>query len=138
MAFCLKDPTALESAISKLQVSLGDVHLWMSANMLKMNNGKTKLIVFAPKSQLQRVVENLSLKVGQFVGKKSKSPQKSQKSQNLLPTFSGVFCSGHFKPSLKKIGQEMAKFYIFEKKILEKKIFGVAGIPRNRKMGVKF
>ena len=32
----------------------------------------------------------------------------------------------------------MAKFYIFEKKIFKKEIFGVAGIPRNRKMGVKF
>ena len=75
--------------------------------------------------------------IGQFVGKKSKSPQKSQKSENLLPTFSGVFCSGHFKPSLKKIGQEMAKFYIFEKKLLKKKFQG-REIPQNQKMGVKF
>ena len=73
-------------------------------------------------------------RIGQFDGKKSKSRQKSQKSQILLPTFSGVFCSGHFKPSLSKIGQEMAKFYNFEKKILEKKIFrgrGDSPEPKN-------
>ena len=64
-----------------------------------------------------------SRRIGQFVGKKLKSRRKSQKSQILLPTFFGVFCSGHFKPSLSKIGQEMAKFYNFEKKILEKNIF---------------
>ena len=32
---------------------------------------------------------------------------KSQKSQILLPTFSGVWFSGHFKPNLSKIGQEI-------------------------------
>ena len=66
--------------------------------------------------------------------KKSKNPWKSQKSKNLLPKFSGVFCSGHFKPSLKEISQKMAKFYIFEKKILEKKFFrgrGDSPEPKN-------
>ena len=66
LSFCLKDPAALQSAISKIQISLGDVQLWMSANMLKMNNGKTKLIVFAPKRYLQ-TLNNLSLKVDRAV-----------------------------------------------------------------------
>ena len=66
LSFCLKTPAALESAISKMQFLLGDVQLWMSANMLKMNNGKTKLIVFAPKRHLQRL-GNLSLTVDEAV-----------------------------------------------------------------------
>ena len=70
--------------------------------------------------------------------KNSEKLSKSQKSQILLPTFSGIWFSGHFKPNLSKVGQEMAKFYNFEKKILKKNIFGVAGIPQNRKMWSNF
>ena len=62
LSFCLKDPAALESAINQMQLLFGDVQLWMSANMLKLNNGKTKLIVFAPKRHLQRL-NGLSIKV---------------------------------------------------------------------------
>ena len=55
LSFRLKDKAALSSAITQLQRSLGAVHLWMSANMLKMNTGKTELIIFAPRGYLQNL-----------------------------------------------------------------------------------
>ena len=63
LSFRLKDKDSLKSAVSKLQSSLSAVQLWMSANMLKMNNGKTELIVFAPKSHLQDLAD-LTVNVG--------------------------------------------------------------------------
>ena len=57
LSFYLKDKDAVKSAITQLQCSLGEVQLWMSANMLKMNNGKTELIVFAPRSYLHSLTD---------------------------------------------------------------------------------
>ena len=62
LSFCLKDEKALNSAIIQLQRSLGEVQLWMSANMLKMNTGKTELIIFAPRCHLQNL-KDISLNV---------------------------------------------------------------------------
>ena len=50
----------------------------------------------------------------------------------------GVWFSGHFKPSLSKIGQKMAKFYNFEKKIIEKKFSGSREFPGTEKWGSNF
>ena len=57
ISFCLKDPDAAKSAIVQLQNSLGEVQLWMSANMLKMNNDKTEVIVFAPTRHLENLAD---------------------------------------------------------------------------------
>ena len=57
ISFCLKDPDAAKSAIVQLQKSLGEVQLWMSANMLKMNNDKTEVIVFAPTRHLENLAD---------------------------------------------------------------------------------
>ena len=53
LRFKLKDEGALRSAISQMQKSLEQVQWWMSANMLKLNGGKTKMIIFAPEQHLE-------------------------------------------------------------------------------------
>ena len=47
----------------KLEACLADISTWMSANMLKLNEGKTELIIFNPKHQV-RMNEELQLQVG--------------------------------------------------------------------------
>jgi len=42
---------------------LADIITWMSANMLKLNEEKTELIIFNPKHQV-RINEDLRLQVG--------------------------------------------------------------------------
>ena len=49
LIFKLKDRNSFNSAITKLELCLKQVSQWMSANMLKLNDDKTELMVFAPK-----------------------------------------------------------------------------------------
>ena len=46
----------------KLEACLADISTWMSANMLKLNEEKTELIIFNPKHQVM-VNEELRLQV---------------------------------------------------------------------------
>ena len=65
ISFNLKNPDEVKQAIHDLELSLNDVYSWMTANMLKMNNDKTEVILFAPKRLLSNVSPSLSLTVHQ-------------------------------------------------------------------------
>ena len=55
------DPNALGTLIS----CLNDIHLWMSKNFLKLNNGKTEILLTGPKSERERVQSMLGPLAGQ-------------------------------------------------------------------------
>ena len=57
--FKLQDEEALRTAISQMQGSLDNVQSWMTANMLKLNSDKTKMIIFAPKQHLDHLSNTL-------------------------------------------------------------------------------
>lgn len=48
---------------ARLKVCLNDIHEWMRANLLKLNQEKTELMIFAPKNRLVEI-EGLSLSFG--------------------------------------------------------------------------
>jgi hypothetical protein len=49
----------------KLEACLADISTWMSANMLKLNQEKTELIIFNPKHRSTRMTEDIQLQVGE-------------------------------------------------------------------------
>ena len=55
--------TTWSDVAKKLEACLADISTWMSANMLKLNEEKTELIIFNPKHQV-RMNEELRLQVG--------------------------------------------------------------------------
>ncbi|KAK2159884.1 hypothetical protein LSH36_144g05035 [Paralvinella palmiformis] len=52
--------TTWPDVAKKLETCLADISTWMSANMLKLNEEKTELIIFNPKHQV-RMTEELRL-----------------------------------------------------------------------------
>ncbi len=42
-----------------------DISTWMSANMLKLNKEKTELIIFNPKYQSSKMIEDMQFQVGE-------------------------------------------------------------------------
>ena len=64
-AFTINDNSDLSYAVSTLESCLVDVKNWMRENMLKLNDDKTKLIVFAPKKYCQQF-NSVSIKCGPF------------------------------------------------------------------------
>ena len=64
--FKLKDKVSLNSALTQLETCLEQVSYWMSANMLKLNNDKTKLMVFAP-NHFRKNFSQTSITVDSFV-----------------------------------------------------------------------
>ena len=70
LLFKLKDKDSLKSAITQLERCLQQVSYWMSANMLMLNNDKTKLIVFAPK-HFRSDLSDVTVQVESFVVKQS-------------------------------------------------------------------
>ena len=61
LSFSLKNDVEIEAAVHQLELALHDVQLWMSANMLKMNDGKTEVILFASKFQMNRLQYQISI-----------------------------------------------------------------------------
>ena len=55
--------TTWSDVANKLEACLADINTWMSANMLKLNEEKTELIIFNPKQQVG-INEELRLQVG--------------------------------------------------------------------------
>ena len=68
ISFCLDDDSVI-NAIEQLELSLNNVQLWMSANMLMMNDDKTEVLLFASKNQLSRLSLPISIKVGNMICK---------------------------------------------------------------------
>ncbi len=74
LRFDPKDPNGLQSCISKLELCIGDIMVWMSANKLKLNNGKTEFMIVAPQRHMGMVLEKKpSLNVGGAIIEPSKS-----------------------------------------------------------------
>ena len=61
-SFMLQNQNEVQNAIIKLELCLSDVYSWMTANMLKMNDDKTEVILFAPKKLLSGINE-ISIRV---------------------------------------------------------------------------
>ena len=55
------DPNALSTLVS----CLNDIQLWMSKNFLKLNDGKTEILLTGPKSERERVQSMLGPLAGQ-------------------------------------------------------------------------
>ena len=66
LTFILNSDEEVLNAINQLELALNDVQLWMSANMLKMNDDKTEVILFASKTQMSRLSTPFVLKVGSY------------------------------------------------------------------------
>ena len=49
----------------KLVACLADITSWMSANMLKLNREKTELIIFNPKYQSSKMIDDMQFQVGE-------------------------------------------------------------------------
>ena len=64
-AFIINDDSDLANALSTLESCLADIKIWMQENMLKLNDDKTKLIIFAPKKYCQKF-NNVTIKCGPF------------------------------------------------------------------------
>ena len=67
ISFNLEQVEEVQFAINKLELSLSDIHSWMTANMLKMNEDKTKIILFAPKRLLSKLVNPMSVSVHNYI-----------------------------------------------------------------------
>ena len=48
---------------SSIEAFIGDISVWMNSNMLKLNKGKSKSIVFSSKQHVKKT-ENVGVKVG--------------------------------------------------------------------------
>ena len=57
ISFKLKDADALNSALTQMKQCFQEVQNWMSANILKLNNDKTKMIIFAPQQHLNQFAD---------------------------------------------------------------------------------
>jgi len=55
--------TTWSDVAENLEACLADISTWMSANMLKLNEKKTELIIFNPKHQVG-INEELRLQIG--------------------------------------------------------------------------
>ncbi len=68
LKFSLKEPGALQNAITKMETCISEISKWMVTNKLKLNNDKTEFIVLAPPRQ-SKVISRLSpvIKVGSSV-----------------------------------------------------------------------
>ena len=53
---------AWKKAISKIELCVQDIKDWMTINLLKLNDSKTELIVFAPK-HLRQHCQNMNIKI---------------------------------------------------------------------------
>jgi hypothetical protein len=51
-----------QNAISKIELCVQDIKDWMTINLLKLNDSKTELIVFAPK-HLRQHCQNMNIKI---------------------------------------------------------------------------
>ena len=63
VTFTAGNDAEMEAALLSLESCVGDLVKWMNQNMLKINSDKTKVIVFAPKKDLE-LVRNYELSIG--------------------------------------------------------------------------
>ena len=57
--FKASDRQAEALAVSNLQLKASNIKGWMDCNKLKMNDGKTELIMFGPKVQLAKCITHI-------------------------------------------------------------------------------
>ena len=62
LAFKPSNAGAKEQCIEQLQGCIADIHKWMSANMLKLNDEKTEFIMFGTNHQLKKM-ESISTRI---------------------------------------------------------------------------
>ena len=62
LAFKPSNAGAKEQCTEQLQGCIADIHKWMSANMLKLNDEKTELIMFGTNHQLKKM-ESISTRI---------------------------------------------------------------------------
>ena len=67
ISFNLQNLEDVRSAINTLELSVSDVYSWMTANMLKMNDDKTEVILFAPKRVISQISDLISVTVHESV-----------------------------------------------------------------------
>ena len=62
LAFKPKSDVSIEQAVSRAEACVEDIRLWMQANLLKLNDDKTELIVISPK--LTSFAKPVSVSIG--------------------------------------------------------------------------
>ena len=63
MTFKPSVPMAKEECIAKIEKSVGEIDIWMSQNLLKLNRDKTEFIMFGTRQQLAKV-SDIHLQIG--------------------------------------------------------------------------
>ena len=63
MSFKPSKPGSKEACLHQPEGCISDIRLWMANNMLKLNNEKTKFIIFGTHQQLAKI-SDISIKVG--------------------------------------------------------------------------
>ena len=63
MIFKPSVPMAKEECMAKIEKSIGDIDIWMSQNLLKLNRDKTEFIMFGTRQQLTKVGD-IHLQIG--------------------------------------------------------------------------
>ena len=61
--YCSSPSDQIDSLLDKISTSTDDINIWMSANKLKMNNEKTKILLCGTNARLKSVRPN-TLKIG--------------------------------------------------------------------------
>jgi len=87
MAFMPK--TTWFDVAKKLEACLTDISTWMSANMLKLNEEKTELIIFNPKHQV-RINEELWLQVCKLQNSSAKLVTRTHKREHITPVLNSL------------------------------------------------
>ena len=66
LAFKPRDDVVQREAVARVEACLSDIQCWMTNNMLKLNQDKTEVVLFASKHN-SRCVENVTIKVGNSI-----------------------------------------------------------------------
>ena len=105
ISFDPKDNNASNMALAKLSACINDIHLWMSRNMLKLNNSKTEFFVAASPHNLNKL-QDVSLKIGDI------TISLSSTIKNLGVTFDQkISMENHVKSLVKTVNFHLRNIY---------------------------
>ena len=66
--FKLQDPTALLTAIQRLEKCASDIKMWMAHNKLKLNDSKSEVLIVAPRHYFNKIQQDLpTFKIGSAI-----------------------------------------------------------------------
>ena len=76
MAFKPSDVTSKCDAISRIEVCVADIRIWMNDNFVKLNDDKTELLIITTHEELSKI-SDISIKVGDQSISPSEDPPRN-------------------------------------------------------------